>query len=184
MVTAYNPCYSPNPLSGSTYKQHRRYFIQVHKDTTCPQTRFQHDLVYQLKKLRSNSENLILCMDVNQHVYTGAIGQDFTNPAGLVLQEPIEAITGQKIGPTFFRGSKPIDAVWTSPSLNITNACVLPVGIGVSNHHMFVLDITTHSIVGVDKPPIQRPPHCCLSTRSPKSVQKYNSHLTDLLTQH
>ncbi len=124
VITAYNPCYNRTPLSGSSYQQHRRYFIRTHRDLTCPRLQFQADLIHQMKAWKSNGENLILCMDANQDIYTGTLGKELTDPSGLALTEPIELITGRKIGPTYFRGSKPIDAVWVSPSLSITNACV------------------------------------------------------------
>ncbi len=184
VITVYNPCYSWNPLSGSTFQQHRRLFIGTHHNFTCPWKWFQEDLIHQMKAWKNNSKNLILCMDGNQHVYARALGKELMDPLGLALTEPIEMITGQKIGPTFFQGSKPIDVVWASSSLTITNVCVLPVGFGAGNHHMFVLDITNHSMIGVEKTPIQCPPQRRLSTRSPRSVHKYNTRLTKMLTQH
>lgn len=86
----------------------------------------------------------------------------------------MEAITGKKIVPTFFCGSKPIDAVWVSPDLVVTSVCVLPIGYGVGDHQMSVLDITNCTMVGADHPTIQRPPHQQLTTKSPQTVERYN----------
>ena len=56
--------------------------------------------------------------------------------------------TGQKVGPTFFRGKDPIDGLWATPDVVITGMCVMPVGYGVGDHRMFVIDFLTLSLKG------------------------------------
>ncbi len=94
-------------------------------------------------------------MDANQHVHTGPLGRELTDPDGLDMQEAAKASTGEEIGPTFFQGNRPIDAVWVSKDLHVSNPSVLPVGFGVRDHCMFVLDIMDHSFLGTNNPPIQ-----------------------------
>ncbi len=50
----------------------------------------------------------------------------------------------------FLRGSKPIDGLWISSNIDISNACVMPFGYRVGNHRAFILDIPIESLVGVD----------------------------------
>jgi hypothetical protein len=55
------------------------------------------------------------------------------------MQEVVGEFTGEKLGPAFFRGTKPIDGVWATDDLVVIHACVMPVGYGVDNHQMFVV---------------------------------------------
>jgi hypothetical protein len=45
-----------------------------------------------------------------------------------------------------FRGSKPIDGLWVSSDLEISNACVMPFAYGIGNHLAFILDIPIESL--------------------------------------
>ena len=44
------------------------------------------------------------------------------------MNEEVGKFTGKRIGATFFRGSKPIDAVWATPDIVVVGACVMPAG--------------------------------------------------------
>ncbi len=69
---------------------------------------------------------------------------------GLNMSEVVGDFTGRKQGPTFFRGSKPIDRVWASHDILVTHACVMPAGFGVGDHRMFVIDFQEASLVGTE----------------------------------
>jgi hypothetical protein len=87
-------------------------------------------------------------MDVNEDIYRKSIGRSLTNLDGLNMREVVGEFTGKKIGPTFFRGSKPIDGFWATSGLIVTHACVMPAGFGVGDHRMFVIDFQESSMVG------------------------------------
>jgi hypothetical protein len=57
-------------------------------------------------------------MDANEHIYQKSIGKALNEVDGLKMREVVGEFTGQKIGPTYFGGSKPIDAVWTTPDVH------------------------------------------------------------------
>jgi hypothetical protein len=50
----------------------------------------------------------------------------------------------------FFRGSKPIDGLWISSNVDVSNACVMPFGYGLGDHCAFILDIPIKSLVGLN----------------------------------
>lgn len=154
VVTCYNPCYNTNKGSRTSYQQHRRYFVTKEKDDTCPRRRFLMDLKKQLEAWMEAGERLIVCMDANEDIYRKQIGRTLTDPAGLGLKEVVGEFTGEKIGATYFRGSKPIDAVWASPDITVVGACVMPVGYGVGDHRLFQIDFRLESIVGNAPPKI------------------------------
>ncbi len=64
---------------------------------------------------------------------------------------------GTSPGPMFFRGSKPINRMWVSGDLDISNMRVMPFGYGVRDHRAFILDVTIESLIGVDPVKIVRP---------------------------
>ena len=139
VVSCYNPCYNKNFTSKTSYQQHRQYFILKENDDTCPRKRFCQDLVRQLKSLRENGDRLIVCMDANEDIYKKSIGKELTEPNGLCMKEVVGEHTGRSLGATFFRGSKPIDAVWATPDLEVVGVCAMPAGFGVGDYRMFVI---------------------------------------------
>jgi hypothetical protein len=89
-------------------------------------------------------------MDHNKHVIKGNLGKALADRDGLDLREAVLQQTGNSPGSTFFRGSKPIDGIWISSDIDISNACVMPFGYGVGDHRAFILDITIESLVGIN----------------------------------
>ena len=65
--------------------------------------------------------------------------------------------TGEEYGANYFRGSEPIDAIWATTDVSVVGGCVMPVGYGVGNHRLFVVDFTTKSLIGANPPRIVRP---------------------------
>ena len=134
VVCGYNPCYNKNPDSGTTYQQHRRFFITKKKDLTCPRTKFKEDLVAQLTKWREEGDRIIVCLDANEDIYKKSLGRTLTGVNGLAMKEVVGEFTGTPIGTTFFRGSKPIDGVWATSDITVCNASVMPAGYGIGDH--------------------------------------------------
>ena len=184
VVSCYNPCYNKNLTSKTSYQQHRRYFILRENDDTCPRKRFRQDLVRQLKSWRENGDRLIVCMDANEDIYKKSIGKELTETNGLNMKEVVGEYTGRPLGATFFRGSKPIDAVWATPDLEVVGACVMPAGFGVGDHRMFVVDFRLESLVGAAPPKIVRAPSRRLNTKIPRIAEKYNRILEKSLIEH
>ena len=81
------------------------------------------------------------------------------------MQEVVSNFTSKQLGATFFRGSKPIDAIWATSNLEVAHACVMLVGYGVGNHHLFVVDFAMASMVGTCPPKIVRPALHRLNTK-------------------
>jgi hypothetical protein len=101
------------------------------------------------------------------------------------MSEVVGDFTGKKIGPTFFRGSKPIYGVWATPDITITHTCVLPAGYGVGKHRMFVVDFNEGSLVGKAPFCIKRFTSWRLNTKaSSGAMQKYLSKLEAGLARH
>jgi hypothetical protein len=184
MLVGYNPCKNNKKDSGTTYQQHRRYFINKEKEVVEPRKRFLTDLLALLSKWREEGKRIIVYMDANEHVYKGAIGKALTDSEGLDMVEAVQECNGAKLGATHFRGSKPIDAIWATKDLEITNACAMPIGYGPGDHRMIVVDFTTVSLVGEDPQVIVRPGARRLNSKCPVSLRNYNRVLEELLSKH
>jgi hypothetical protein len=84
----------------------------------------------QLEKWLLEGDRLIVCMDANEDIYRKSLGKSLTRMDGLNMLEVVGEFTGKRIGPTFYRGSKPIDGVWATPDIAVTHACMMPAGWG------------------------------------------------------
>ena len=100
------------------------------------------------------------------------------------MKEVVGTFTGKDIGPTFFRGSKPIDGVWATSEVTISAACVMPAGFGIGDHRLFVVDIHTSSLVGANPVRVLRSCARRLNTKLPGVVAKYNDKLEELVLEH
>jgi hypothetical protein len=68
------------------------------------------------------------------------------------MKEVVGDFTAWQLGATYFRGSKPIDGVWATGDITMTNACVMLVGFGVGSHRLFVVNFATTTLVVLDLP--------------------------------
>jgi hypothetical protein len=59
------------------------------------------------------------------------------------MKDVVGEFTARKLGATYFQGSVPIDAIWATSVVTVANACVMPVGYGVGDHRLFVVDFAT-----------------------------------------
>ncbi len=91
---------------------------------------------------------MIVCLDANENIYTQALGKLLTDYEGLGMIEAVGRYTGKKVGPTHFRGQLPIDGIWTTPDVTVSNACIMPAGYGIGDHRLFIIDLHTASLVG------------------------------------
>jgi hypothetical protein len=184
LITAYNPCKSGKANSGTSYQQQRRHFILRKQDLTCPRLLFRRHLTAAIAKWRAAGERIVLFMDHNEHVYDGMLGKALSDREGLNLREVILETTDVQTGATFFRGSHPIDGLWASADLDISNACVMPFGYGVGDHRAFILDIPLESLVGINPMRISRQASRRLNSRIPGCGKAYIESLENNIIQH
>ena len=184
IVCGYNPCCSPKKAKRSTYQQHRRYLTTVESDQTCPRKRFREDFIKQLEQWREAGDRLIVCMDANENIYRKQVGKILTNEEGLAMKEVVGEFTGQKLGATFFRGTEPIDGIWTTSDVVVTNTCVMPAGYGVGDHRLFVIDFLTSSLIGTSPPRIVRAAVRRINSKIPGTARKYSDKLEQQTLQH
>jgi hypothetical protein len=62
--------------------------------------------------------------------------------------EVVGKFVGKQIGPTYFRGLKPIDAIQVTFDIQVVGASIMSAGYGVQDHHLFVVDFLSSSLLG------------------------------------
>ncbi len=180
IVCGYNPCFNKNPDSSTTYQQHRQYFRR-RNEHRCPRVLFKEHLAAKLKEWRSEGDCLVMCMDVNEHIYKKSIGKELTDPEGLNMSKVVGDFTQQPVGSRFFRGSKPIDRVWATLDISISNTVIMPAGYGIGDHCLFVIDMATRDLVGES---LVRPASRRLNTTLPGVANKYADLLERQIIRH
>ena len=98
--------------------------------------------------------------------------------------EVVGTYTGKRIGPTFFRGQLPIDGVWATPDITVSNACIMPAGYGIGDHRLFVIDMHTSTLIGTGPPRARRAASRRLNTRLPNVAKKYAASLEANIIRH
>jgi len=137
-----------------------------------------------MKQWRKDGERLILCLDANENIYRGELGRRLTELNGLGMKEVVGEFTAWPLGATYFRGSKPIDGVWTTGDITVTNPCVMPVGFGVGDHRLFVIDFATTTLVGSGTTTVVRPVLRRLNTKVHGCADRYNKSLRRNILRH
>ncbi len=127
---------------------------------------------------------MIVCLDANENIYTQALGKLLTDSEGLEMIEAVERYTGKKIRPTHFRGQLPVDGIWATPNVMVSNACIMPAGYRIGDHRQFVIDLHTASLVGPGPPRERHAASRRLNTRLPHVVKKYTENLEENLRRH
>ena len=67
---------------------------------------------------------IILLRDYNEHVYEDRLPQRLADD-NLRMQEQCLAVNGERLPPTFNRGSRPLDAVFATAGINCASATIL-----------------------------------------------------------
>ncbi len=138
-----------------------------------------------MEEWRQDGDRLNVCLNTNKDIYIKLIGKALTNDDGLNMSKVVGDFTGKRIGRTFFRGSKPIDGVWATQDIVITHACVMPAGLGIGDHRMFVIDVQEETILGTMLFRVKRFAPRRLNTKvNNNSTQKYLTKLEEGLLQH
>ncbi len=88
----------------------------------------------QLKEWRAEGDWIVVCMDANKDIYCKSMGKALMDQDGLNMSEMVGDFTGEKLGTTYFPGTKPIDGIWATKDIVITHACVVPTRYEVGDH--------------------------------------------------
>ena len=119
-ITLYRTCIPNNSLGQHTIHKQQLRYLSREKDDRSPRQALLEDLAEDIKQAQASGDQIILMIDLNEHVRSPAI-IEFAE--GFHLREAItERHTGREgFAPTHQRGSHPIDGIFISSTLHIQN---------------------------------------------------------------
>ena len=183
IVTAYMPCKPRNNSAGKTvWDQHRRFFHSK-GDFRRPSDICLHDLLSFLRDCRSLGDEIVLCIDANENIYTGRLATELQR-APLNMCCLVKSATGSAIPPTHQRGSQPIDCIAGTPGIIADYGMVYPFYYGVGDHRILVVELSSSSLFGHDFPSITKQESRLINSKIPRCRRMFNSSLTKLCGLH
>jgi len=99
------------------------------------------------------------------------------------MTEQCLAVNGEKLPPTFNRGSRPVDGVYATAGIDCVSATIFQKYGGVGDHRCFALDFKSVSMIG-DVFPRVVPPAGRKLTENERHRQNYRDCLNQLLDRH
>ena len=100
------------------------------------------------------------------------------------MQEAVHATVAGKGPNTYFRGSDPIDGIWTTPEIEVTSAAYLPFDPELGDHRPVIANISKRSLVGDNGPRVQRVTCRRLNSKVERIRQEYIDRLEEQMRNH
>ncbi len=178
-ISVYRPCEAPGATT--TYQQQLR-FLRHHQVEFEPREALYEDLYMECADWIEEGNQLILGIDANEDVRTGATAAFFK---ALGMREAILAKHVQVSPPaTHNRNNQrqPIDGLFVTPGLKAVAAGYKAFGVGCpSDHRVLWADFTYEDAFGVSGTPLVHPGVRRLNTKNPRLVEKYVQQLRQQL---
>ncbi len=181
IYTAYRPCKTHPKQLKTVYNLQRAYFRDKGIDR-CPRELFLEDLEKELQGRKMAGERLLVMMDANDDVSTGAI-RCLAEAVG--LRDAILNHHPDLPPPATHRdGSKTIDVILASPELQVLQAAFLAGDKSPGDHRWGLVDIKYEVLIGEDLIKVVRPQARRLTCGLPAVKQAYNKRFLKLAKQH
>lgn len=182
VISTYNVAHHRSQEFGSAYQQYTRY-LQLNGITNrTPRSLFHDDFIGVLRKWIQDGERLLIFIDLNEHILTSELAQDIL---GLGMEEATHRHWPHGVEPrTYIRGKGPIDAVYHTPSLEITAVAQLSFHESVGDHRSVIVDVSARSMIRRDSFKIIRPTARRLTMANQTYVDRYVSILESKMAEH
>ena len=178
IISGYQPCRNTS-TPNTVFLQQQRYLaaVQVKK---CPLQLWLEDMgTFVKSKLRSGHQ-VILAADINDPV-KGSISQNWSKSVG--LREVVSKTTPIDI-PTYQRGTRAIDGIFMSHSLQPVQAGYLPLGEIQSDHRGLWVDLPHSQVYGFSPPNSLNVQPRRLQCNIPEVRKRWIKLYTSFLQQH
>ncbi len=142
------------------------------------------DLLRQLRRWRKSGDRIILCIDANEHVLRGPLAKQLREQ-DIELSEITHGFWPTGVEPnTHIDGKQPIDGIYATPDIDVTNFLSLSFHESVGDHRTMIVEITTSSAIGRHQGKIVRPSTRRLTLRQYGAAASYNKSLHTQLKCH
>ena len=182
IVSAYYPRKSSSGGKRTAWFQHKSEYEGL-GDMRPHSVIYEEDLLKLIKPWREGGANVVLCMDVNQNVYSGKLAQKLMK-APYSLSCLVQECTGDSTPPSWFRGSEPICTIFGTPGLCVENAIVFPHHYGVGDHRITLIEISAASLFGGSYPKMPKKSARQLNCSIERTKRQYCAALSKLLEEH
>jgi hypothetical protein len=183
VITAYQPVRSNKYTHGRTVWDQHVWYFEAQGEIRNPRAMFQSDLLSLLSVWKAAGDEILLLGDFNEDVYTGRMASALSSKF-LRMKEVCHWMTGIPLPPTHNRGTVPINAVFGTAGLMVTSVSLLPSRAGVGNHRVFLIDVSSNSIMGDVFSRVIPAAGCLLNCKSDKIKSNYTKVLTQLSNRH
>ena len=176
LITGYRPNPDHSDSTATVFSQHQRFLLEENDDRD-PRRAFLEDLGTSIATWQSLGDQIVLCLDANEYVRSGAIHQ-FTRRWGLV---DVHHARHPHLQPTATCSKSstntPIDGIWASRSIRIVSAGYLgfdELQLNHTDHRLLWVDLDLTSALQHPRPIQPYRPPMRLSLQDPRVVRKYN----------
>jgi hypothetical protein len=152
-------------------------------NTKSPILNFHYDLVGLLTKWKNARDEIVIMGDFNEDVYNGILSAQLAWEP-LCLRELCKQTTGQLLPPTHNQGRIPIGAIFGTVGVESTAATLLPLGAGVGDHLVFLIDLSSQYLIGDAFPRVLPAAGRLLNCDSDRIQCKNNRVLNQLANRH
>ena len=170
VIAAYRPCKPSSAGPTTAYSQQLRYFDATKVDR-CPRTAILEDLGEQLQTWRQQGDQIVLLMDVNEEV-SSRQWKRWLQQHG--LRDVIHDSHKGTLPPTYHRGSKAIDGIFVSHTIQAVQCGYMPFGQFPSDHRALWVDLHFQNVFGYKMPPIEGVTARRVNSDDPRSRKKFN----------
>jgi hypothetical protein len=139
------------------------------------------DFLAQLQVWQRQGDRLLIFMDMNEHVLCGTVAR-YLLKMGLV--EATHQHWGLDEPHMFIGGVDPIDGVWHTPDLEVSELVQLSFHEGLGDHRTVLVDVTTQSAIGKHEFRVIRPEARRLNSTNTRVRSRYVAHLEGQMTIH
>jgi hypothetical protein len=170
-VTAYRPCESGG--ASSVFQQHARA-LGKNNDFRNPRKALLEDLVTAIRGWMESGDHIILGMDANEDVRGGDVNSFLQQVS---LREVILELHSDSSPPATQNRNhqrQPIDGLWASPGISISQGGYLAFGDGCpSDHRGLWFDVEYSVALGQRPPNMVLPQPKRLKSKDPRTAKKY-----------
>ena len=183
IISAYVPCRSTDDRRHTVYNQQKRYFWK-RGIQQCPRRLMHQHLTHQIKTWQNQGEQIVLMIDMNENLARMGPFQTMLKYE-CQLVDPIRERyqkKDQQLPATSLTGSKPIDSIFVSASLqNIVRGGWIKLEDSIGDHRSIFIDIPIQTLLGENPFHIHRSTARRLVCDQPQVVDKYNQLLVEQL---
>jgi hypothetical protein len=108
---------------------------------------FRANLISLLRQWKNAGNEIVLLGDFNANAYTGNLARSLSGD-DLRMHKLCQCITGLPLPHTHICGSVLIDAVFCTTGIDGVAVALLPSHIGVGDHRVFMVNVTSASMLG------------------------------------